>query len=66
MNQTFWETARKFAPVAAQILGWRPDEFWRATPEELALSLTDPSSAGQVVPVDRSDINRMLERENNG
>lgn len=27
------------AAIAAQILGWRPDEFWRATPAELALSL---------------------------
>ena len=28
--------ATRLAGLAAVLLGWRPDEFWRATPEELA------------------------------
>ena len=28
--------ARRLAGAAAQLLGWRPDDFWDATPAELA------------------------------
>ena len=31
----FAEAARRLAGVAGWLLGWRPDEFWRATPAEL-------------------------------
>lgn len=33
---TFTRSASRLAGVTALLLGWRPDEFWRATPEELA------------------------------
>jgi uncharacterized phage protein (TIGR02216 family) len=32
----FAEAARRLSGLATVMLGWRPDEFWRATPEELA------------------------------
>ena len=32
---SFAETARRLAGQAGLLLGWRPDEFWRATPDEL-------------------------------
>lgn len=35
----FAEAARRAARVAAALLGWRPDEFWAATPEDLRNSL---------------------------
>lgn len=35
----FAEAARSLAGVAGALLGWRPDEFWRATPAELAAVL---------------------------
>jgi hypothetical protein len=31
----FSEGAGRLAGVAGALLGWRPDEFWRATPAEL-------------------------------
>jgi hypothetical protein len=31
--------ARRAARVAAALLGWRPGEFWAATPEDLRTSL---------------------------
>jgi hypothetical protein len=31
----FTETASRLAGIAGLLLGWRPDEFWRATPVEL-------------------------------
>jgi hypothetical protein len=33
---TFGESAGRLAGLAGALLGWRPDEFWRATPAELA------------------------------
>jgi hypothetical protein len=32
----FSEGAARLAGLAGALLGWRPDEFWRATPAELA------------------------------
>lgn len=36
----FSENAARLAGIAGALLGWRPDEFWRATPAELAAILT--------------------------
>jgi len=36
---SFARVARALAGQAGMLLGWRPDEFWRATPEELATAL---------------------------
>jgi hypothetical protein len=33
---TFGERAAELAGLAASLLGWRPHEFWDATPVELA------------------------------
>lgn len=32
----FAEVAIRLAGVTGALLGWRPDEFWQATPAELA------------------------------
>jgi hypothetical protein len=32
----FSDAARRLAGLAGALLGWRPDEFWQATPAELA------------------------------
>ena len=44
MTTTLGETAVRLCGVAATLLGWRPREFWEATPAELAAAL------GQVAP----------------
>jgi len=36
VSATFADAARRLAGQAGALLGWRPEEFWRATPEELA------------------------------
>ena len=41
----FGEAAARLCNAAAVILGWKPDEFWNATPAELALALQIPGSA---------------------
>ena len=39
MSATLAESAARLAGLAGALLGWRPDEFWRATPAELAVVL---------------------------
>ena len=36
----FGEVAARLCGAAAMLLGWRPSEFWDATPSELATALS--------------------------
>lgn len=40
MSARFADSASRLAGMAGALLGWRPAEFWSATPEELAAVLT--------------------------
>ena len=42
MEQCFGEAAARLCGAASLLLGWRPYEFWDATPAELALALGGP------------------------
>lgn len=42
MDECFGTSAAELSSAAAALLGWKPDEFWRATPAELALALERP------------------------
>ena len=57
----FADAARGAAHVAAAVLGWRPGEFWAATPAELvtALGLDAPPPAA---PVDCGALAALMER----
>ena len=39
MSELFGASANRLAGLAARLLGWRPGEFWEATPAELASGL---------------------------
>ena len=54
----FGKQAAKLAGVAARLLGWRPEEFWRATPAELAAALHDE----MVEPVAGDELERLREQ----
>lgn len=58
---TFAERAAWLAGLAARALGWRPDEFWAATPAELALAL----GAGETVdvPPTRAELAMLIEKD---
>jgi len=57
----FAEGARRLAGVAGWLLGWRPDEFWRATPAELAAVLGAALGEGAVeVGVDGGELARLM------
>ncbi len=50
----FTDSAARLAGMAGALLGWRPDEFWSATPAELATVAaalageTDAAGAGEL------------------
>jgi uncharacterized phage protein (TIGR02216 family) len=56
----FAAAAAKLAGLAGALLGWRPDEFWKATPAELATVLAAMSGGGegQASP---ADLQRLME-----
>jgi hypothetical protein len=60
VSAQFAEAARRLAGMAGAMLGWRPDEFWRATPDELAAIIE--AMAGEAPPVaGGADIARLKE-----
>ena len=56
----FGEAAAELSCAAANLLGWRPAEFWAATPAELALALRVPGESGD--GPDRSMIDELKRR----
>ncbi|WP_235903742.1 phage tail assembly chaperone [Pontixanthobacter luteolus] len=60
----FSQSASALAGIAARALGWRPDEFWNATPADLVLALSDPQSSSETIT--RTELNHLLEQERNG
>ena len=62
----FAEAVPRWCWLAARVLGWRPGEFWSATPTELAAALHDPQGAQTLTGPTRDQINSMMEREAHG
>ncbi len=59
--ERFSESAGRLAGLAGALLGWRPEEFWKATPAELgavlgAMAGDSGESAG------RADLERLMQR----
>ncbi|HXG81546.1 MAG TPA: phage tail assembly chaperone [Sphingomicrobium sp.] len=57
-GRIFGERAAMLAGLAARLLGWRPDEFWRATPAELAAVLQEEA----IEPVAGDELERLMEQ----
>ncbi len=57
---TFASQAARLAGLAGALLGWRPADFWDATPEELAtiLAVLAPPPAC----ADERTLDRLMER----
>jgi hypothetical protein len=55
----FGEAAGRLAGLAGALLGWRPDEFWKATPGELAAVLGAMMPEGETASAD--DLARLKE-----
>lgn len=63
MTTGFGEAAARWCGLSARLLGWRPAEFWSATPAELAMALATPDDPADLVPPSRETIARMMERD---
>jgi uncharacterized phage protein (TIGR02216 family) len=61
----FAEAALRAAHMAAAALGWRPDEFWAATPAELVTAL-GLDAAPADAPVDGGILAGLMERYPDG
>jgi hypothetical protein len=62
VSETYARQLPRLIAVAAQYLGWKPDEFWAATPRELHAALSDPSQAASEL-ISLADIQHLLERD---
>lgn len=62
MTESFGDAATRCCSLAAQMLGWRPGEFWSATPAELVMALRVPHECA-ASPPSRETIARMMERD---
>lgn len=61
-EQRFGPGALRLCAIAARALGWRPTDFWQATPAELMAILVPPAEAS--ARLGRGDLTRMMEQEN--
>jgi uncharacterized phage protein (TIGR02216 family) len=58
---TFADAARRLAGEAALLFGWRPHEFWSATPAELAANFEALAGAPPAA-LSRETLQALLER----
>jgi hypothetical protein len=56
----FADAAARLAGLAGVLLGWRPDDFWKATPAELA-GAVQAMAGEQAEPVAAPDLRRLME-----
>lgn len=57
---SFTSGALQWWRAASVLLNWRPDEFWRATPAELAQSLPAPNEGAVGMSTDELKTLRSL------
>ncbi len=57
---SFAGAAARAVRVAAALLGWRPEDFWAATPADLRLAL-GLDDGGDAAPADAAMMARLME-----
>lgn len=65
MSSSFGERLGTQMALAAQALGWTPQEFWTATPAEFAAATGSPIQ-NETPMMDRRELDRMLKENGNG
>lgn len=60
MSDRFAAAAARLAGFAGARLGWTPDEFWRATPEDLRAVVMMLAGEGEPAPLEREALDRMM------
>lgn len=65
MSGLFADGAARLCGQIPRLLGWRPQDFWDATPDELAAIFATFEPAGEV-PLSRTELDQLLERDRDG
>lgn len=65
MSDTFAAGAGRLAGIVPRLLGWRPGDFWNATPAELAAIFTAEGEPG-AAPLTRGELTALLEQDRHG
>ncbi|MCW1383215.1 phage tail assembly chaperone [Novosphingobium sp. KCTC 2891] len=65
MTEQFGAGAARLSGQIGLWLGWSPERFWQATPEELASVLTAAAPAAGD-GIDRRTLNALMEHEQHG
>lgn len=60
MTGSFGAAALRLSGAASRRLGWRPDDFWNATPAELNAALAMPAGPA-AHGLNRAELNRLME-----
>ncbi|MDJ0979501.1 MAG: phage tail assembly chaperone [Erythrobacter sp.] len=63
---SFSKSAPRWCSLASRTLGWRPEEFWSATPSELSTALRDPGGTEADTAPTRDLIQQLMERDAHG
>ena len=66
MTPTFTAGAVRLAGLVPRLLGWRPDDVWRATPAELAAIFAAEAETESGTPLSRTELDEMLEQDRDG
>jgi len=61
-DERFGAAALALAGVTARVLGWRPDDFWAATPADVAAVLAAWREDAGVEGVGRAELAAMMEQ----
>jgi hypothetical protein len=62
MDERFGPAALALAGVTARVLGWRPDDFWAATPADVAAVLAAWRADDEAAGIDRAGLAMMMEQ----
>jgi uncharacterized phage protein (TIGR02216 family) len=65
VSDRFAAPALMLAGLVPRLLGWRPGEFWSATPAELAAIFTE-AGAPQSAPLSRIELENLMEQDRHG
>jgi len=60
-EEGFGSAALMLAGVTARVLGWRPDDFWAATPADVAAVLAAWRDEDGAAGLDRAGLAAMME-----
>lgn len=64
MTKRFSASANKLSAIASHLLGWSPDQFWAATPQEL-VTIFDAASnldGENVLPLDAVQLHKLKDK----